>query len=300
MNLNEFYDDCQTLPDNERQWLDVFYRNVVEVFGEDNQNFDNDYNVCRLFYGRSLSLSRAQYYRKKKLVHRLYNWLTAKGAVSDEYASKVYDLRLQDIVLDSELYRYYFKDLDHVLKYISFVGRKNGMGAYDDMLNIKAIAILSWYNVGLAELLSLHKTDLHPATQTVTTEKKQIHLSEEHFDILRRFAEVDIHRGFPSQKEQVYVESPFLVRSARQTHLNPNNIQCAIRRFNTVSTKYGKELSLLNLRRNGIFSEVYTSTEHKTVDSIIRDLIDCNVAFSLGYKEFYERWKRLIIGGGMD
>lgn len=296
MNLSAFYDECQKLPDNERQWIDVFYKTVLEVFGEDNQSFEDRNKVCKLFYGKSFSLSKAQYYRKRNLVRNLYDWLAEQGVVSEDFRKEVYELRLQDVVSDAELYRHYFKDLDEALNFVTFIGSINGMGEPNDMLNIKAIVILSWYQVDLDELLELRKTDLHPETNTVVVNERPIQLAVKHFDVLKRFAEIDVHKGFPSQKKQIYMSSPFLIRSARQISLNQNNIQKAIQRFNVVAAEYGKELSILSMRRNGVFSQVYASGDKKTVNTLIKELLGCDNAFAFGYKEFYERWKYLMIG----
>ena len=298
MNLSIFYDECQTLPDNERQWVDVFYRTVIDVFGEENQNFANLSKVCLLFYGKSSTLSKAQYYRKRNLIRKLYDWRVKQGAVSENFAQKVYDLKLQDVVSDGELYRYYFQDLDSALDFVRVVGQSEGLSEYDDLLNIKAIVILTWHQVDLSELQELHKSALQLETHTVLVGEKQIQLTIEHFNILKRFAELDVHRGFPSQKQQIYMSSPFLMRSAKQVSLSPNNIQKAIQRFNSVAVEHGKELSILNLRRNGIFSQVYAAGDEKTANTIIQELTGCDTAFAFGYKEFYERWKRLITGGG--
>ena len=298
MNLSAFYDECQTLPENERQWVDAFYKTVLEVFGEDHQSFEERDKVCKLFYGNSSSLSKAQYYRKRNLVRRLCDWLVTQGAMSEDFRKEVYALQLQDVISNVELSHYYFKDLDEVLDFVTLVGLFKGMGELDDMLNIKTIVILSWYQVDLNEMQNLHKSALQLETNTVLVGEKKIQLTIKHFNILRRFAELDVHRGFPSQKQQIYLSSPFLLRSAKQMSLSPNNIQKAIQRFNSVAVEHGKELSILNLRRNGIFGQVYAAGDEKTANTLIQELTGCDTAFAFGYKEFYERWKRLITGGG--
>ena len=148
MNLSAFYDECQALPENERQWVDVFYKTVVDVFGEDNQSFEERDKVCQLFYGKSSSLSKAQYYRKRNLVRKLCDWLVTRGAMSEDFRKEVYGLQLQDVISNVELYHYYFKDLDEVLDFVTLVGSLKGMGDFDDMLNIKAAVILSWHQAG--------------------------------------------------------------------------------------------------------------------------------------------------------
>ena len=74
-------------------------------------------------------------------------------------------------------------------------------------------------------------------------------------------------------------------------------MQKALGRFNLVAADYGKELSSLSLKRNGIFERVYNSGDEKTAGILIREITGCDTAFAFGYKEFYERWKQLIVGG---
>ena len=298
MNFDPFYERCQQLPENDKRWTDAFCATVSDVFIGDEPNFESLGLICRLFYGKGKSVSKAQYYRKRKFVHLFYEWLYEQGVVQQDTLDKVYSLRLGDVVTDYELTHYYFENLDDALDFVRAVGISQGLGGYDDLLNIKSIVILSWYQVDLMELQELHKSALQPETHTVLVGEKQIKLKIEHFNILKRFAELDMHRGFPSQKQQIYMSSPFLMRSAKQVSLSPNNIQKAMQRFNSVAVEHGKELSILNLRRNGIFSMVYASRDAKTANTLIQELTGCDTAFAFGYKEFYERWKCLITGGG--
>lgn len=297
MNFDLFYERCQQLPENDKKWADTFCATVLDVFDDDEPNFDDFGLICRLFYGKGKSVSKAQYYRKRKFVHLLYEWLYEQGVIRQDTLDRVYSLRLGDVVTDYELAHYYFEHLDDALDFVRTVGMSQGLGNYDDLLNIKSIVILSWYQVELSQLQELHKSALHSETHTVSVGEKQIQLTIEHFNILKRFAELDVHRGFPSQKQQIYMSSPFLMRSAKQISLSPNNIQKAIQRFNSVAVEHGKELSILNLRRNGIFSQVYAAGDEKTANTLIQELTGCDTAFAFGYKEFYERWKRLITGG---
>ena len=297
MELRAFYEHCQSLPENDRRWVNTFYEDIIKIFGEEHQTFENIEKVCRLFYGISSSLSKAQYYRKRKLVWELYKWLETQNAVSHEFAQKVYHLQLKNVVLNTELLRCYFKDLDEALDFVSFVGSMNGMGSYDDLLNIKSIVILIWNQVTVEELCELHKSSLVSELTSVSLRDKTIYLDQKYFNILKRFSELDLHKGFPSQKMQIYLNSPYLIRSAKKIKLCKNNITKVILRFNAVSAKYGKEFSILNLRRNGIFSKIYTSRRDDTANTLIQELIGCDTSFAFGYKEIYEEWKRLLIGG---
>lgn len=299
MNLSLFYSECQSLPENERRWVDAFYKTVVDTFGEQDQSFSDLHKVCSLFYGNhSSKLCKAQYYRKRKLVLELYTWLAKKNEVSDDFLEQVRNLKLQDVVSNAELYLHYFKDLDAALNFITKVGMTKGLGDYDDLLPIKAITILTWHQVATSELLDMKKSDLKIQDNAVAIGDRVIQLDEKYFNILRRFSELDVHKGFPSQKMQVYVSSNFLMRSSKRINLCQNTLQKTLERFNTVAVEHGKELSLVSLRRNGVFSQAYASaSDDKTSNSIIQEILGCDTAFAYGYKELYERWKLAIAGG---
>lgn len=298
MNFEPFYTQCQQLPEKDRKWVDAFYRTVTGVFDEEHPEFQNPDRICRLFYGKGTSISKAQYYRKRNLVRMFYDWLYQQGAIDKQLVEDVYKLQLKDVVTDYELSHYYFKDIDDVLGFVSKVGAVKGLNEPNDMLNFKTIVILTWYGADLQEMLSIQKSDLNRDSHTVTAGNKVLNLTAECMDILCRFADIDIHKGFPSQKQQVYAASPYLMRSSKQAHMNPNNVQCAVRRFNLVAADYGHEISILNLRKNGIFRQVYDSSDGKTVNTLIQEITGCDTAFAVGYKEFYERWKHYMIGDG--
>ena len=210
MKLSTFYEECQPLPENERRWFDFFYQTVIDVFGEENQDFQNMHNVYSLFYSkRSSFLSKAQYFRRRKFVFKLYDWLEEKRAVDKGFVEKVHSLKLQDVISDVELYRHYFKDLDAALDFVRGIGQLKGLGDYDDLLNIKAIVILLWYQVDVSDLLELYKSDLCTDRNVVMVNGREVQIPVEYFNILVRFASLDVHKGFPSQKLQNYKDSRY-------------------------------------------------------------------------------------------
>lgn len=297
MKLTAFYDECQQVPEKEKARTDFFYQTICDTFGEDCDNFESMDKVCRLFYGNAKALSRSQYYRKRKLIRKFYDWLVGQNAVHKDFVQRVYDLQLQDVVSNVELYRYFFKDLDEALDFVRLVGAGKGMGRDKDLLSVKTIVILSWYQVELLELQELHKSDLQPETNTVLVGDKTIQLTPEHFDILKKYAEAETYKSFPAQTPMVYISSPYLMRTNRRIQMNPVNLLKALERFNVVAEDYGRELSYFNLKRNGIFSRIYAAGDDKTANRLVRELTGCDTAFACGHKELYERWKQFIVGG---
>lgn len=300
MDYTNFYERCKQVPEKEIKFAETFCNLVEEIFAEENCSYLDIERISRLFYGHGSSLSKSQFYRQRKFILMFYGWLQEQGLVDQEGVDLVHSLKLGDVVLDYELNHYYFSSLDRALDFVRLIGAREGMGDYDDLLNIKTIVILTWHGVKLPELLEVKKGDLHPDVEAVTVGERTVKLQTEYFNILRRFSELDMHKGFPSQKKQVYVASTYLMRSAKQDCMSYNNAQKALQRFNAVAILYGKELSILNLRRNGIFVAAYQATDDKTVNTLIQELTACDTAFAFGYKEFYGRWKNLFFGGDND
>ena len=297
MNFEPFYMQCQQLPEKDEKCIDLLYKTISEVFGGDKPQFGSPDKICKLFYGKGRSVSKSQYYRKRKIIKLFYDWLYEQGAVDKETVRRVYDIQLDDVVTDYELSRYFFKDLNEVLEFIRMVGTSQGFDDPDDLLNIKAIVILLWYGVELSEIVGIKKSDLNRNDNTVKVGQKSFPIEPEHMSMLCRFSDIDIYKGFPSQKQQVYVSSPYLLRSAKQPLMIPNNVQCAFRRFNLVASQFGRELSVLNIRKNGVFWRVYTRDDNtKSINNIIIELTGCDTAFAFGYKKIYERWKCVKMG----
>ena len=296
MNFEPFYTRCQELPDKDRKWVDGFYSTVLRTFDDEEPQFQNHVMICSLFCGDHGGVSKAQYYRRRIFVRMLYDWLYEQGYVTRDTLEYVYSLRLSDVVTDYELSRYYFKNLDEALDFVALVGRANGLDSEDDMLNIKTIVILAWNGLESPEMASIKKRHLNEVNGTVVIGEKTLHIEPKYMRVLCKFANIEMHRAFPSCRQQLYVESEYLMRSSRQSCMTPNNIRCAIWRFNDIADSYGRELSIPHIRRNGVFCKVFESTDERSVNTLVQEVTGCDTAFAYGYKEFYTRWKRWTIG----
>jgi site-specific recombinase XerD len=248
--------------------------------------------ICRLFYGNNSGLSKAQYYRKHKLIKFFYRWLCDENFVSENVYEQVCSLKMGDVVSDHMLDLYYFKDLDSAINFVSHIGALHGMNSPDDLLNVKSLIILSWHGLNASEISLIRKVNLDKNNCSVLIPEisKCINIPNKYFRIIERFAELDLYRLFPSQATYEYMVSPYLMRSARSRNLSENNIRHVIKRFNE-SGDYGKKLSLLELRKNGIFQML---SEHSNGDNYkkdIKEILDCDNSFAFGYREFYLRWK---------
>lgn len=294
MNLEQFCAQCKSTEGKDRRWAEAFCETLDGLF--DDNNFEDMGKVCSLFYGKGTGLSKAQYYRKRKYVIALYDWLRDCGAVSEEFAKRVVSLKIEDVVSEDELSLYYFRNLDSLLGYIRLVGLTFGMRENDDLLIVKSIAILSWHGVDLDEIVTIRKSDLKVGDKTLPLygeNPRTIQLEDEHFKILTAFAESKTYRSFPARRESSYQPSAYLFRSDKQDRLTSNSLRCTLKRFNFEAKEVGQLLSVIAMKKNGIFCEVLkrSRTSDETVNSIILDICGCDKFVAFGYTRFYSRWE---------
>lgn len=299
MDFSLFFEKCnQALPNN-TPVVDAFYKTVQEVLGDcEPEQLSEPMKIIQLLYGQTETLGKAKYYSRLKLVRMLYEWLEEQGLVSDAVLQYVNGLKFQDVVSEYELMKYYFSSLEDVISYITFVGAQKGLGDQDDLLHIKTIAILAWYGLDSEQILSMTKIGISRMDNRIRVGDDIIHIQDaEHMTILRRFASLDMHRGFPSQKSQTYVSTPYLMRTERQPTMNLNSLRCIIHRFNVEAKKYGKQISVLHLRKNGWFYQMIHSDGRKSDHAMIVELAGCDAALACSYRCCYDRWKKLISRG---
>lgn len=294
MNLERFCAQCKSTEGKDRRWAEAFCETLDGLF--DDNNFEDIRKVCSLFYGKGTGLSKAQYYRKRKYVIALYNWLRDCGAVSEEFAKRVSSLKIEDVVSEDELSLYYFRSLDSLLGYIRLVGLTFGMRENDDLLIVKSIAILSWHGVDLDEMALIRKSDLKVGNKTLLIRgenERTILLQDEHFGILRMFADATTYRSFPAQRESNYQSSMYLFRSDKQDRLTSNSLRCTLKRFNLEAKESGQLLSVIAMKKNGVCCEVLKRSKDsdEVINSIIQEVCQCDKFIAFGYAKFYHRWK---------
>lgn len=289
--FDQFLDKCKLMPEKDKPYIDAFLNYLVGSF--EGENFADLRTVIRLYYGNGKSLGKAQYYRRRKLVIALYECLLDEGAIDREIYEMVCNLKLNDIISEDELTTYYFKDLKSVLNYIKNLGAFFGLGSDDDLLQIKAIVILIWYQIDVNDMPNIKKVDLDDLSRSVQVGDKNIIVGEPYYDILKKYAEAITQMSFPKQKLQKLDSSPYLFRSEKRPRLTYDNLICSLKRFNREAG--GRQLlSYSSLKRNGIFEMTYKSECEevgKSAGKLISNYsgVDRNVAF--GYVRLYQRWK---------
>lgn len=294
MDYEPFLRRCETKFPKE-ECLEVIVRKIEEVFADD--DFRNNTRACELFYING-KIGKAQFFRMKKYVKELYEWLFEQGKVTHEQREYVSSLTMDDVISDEEIRSCYFSSLDGALDFVRAVGRRCGLNDEDDLLMIKSIVILSWYGLERSEMVGIRKGDLSVADKTVLLHNgNSVVLQADHFNILKRFSELDVHRGFPTGRRQVYEYSPYLMRASRSLQMDKEKITQAIKRFNVVAIDhFGHRISTRALQNNGAFFRILESgeTDPRALTVIIKNIVGCDRHAAFWYKVMYEKWKNIF------
>ena len=291
MDFTPFFKRCDNMPENDRRWAKSFCQTVSEVFGDSEVRLQNIGDVCALFYGQGSGLSKAQFYRKRKFVVEFYTWLFEEHKVDQDFLSKVISLKMEDVITTDELEHFYFKNLDSALGFVNLVAVQKGFSQTEGVLNIKSLIILVWNGFDLMDIVELKKSDIDIGSDKILFDGKEVEIDHKYIKILSDFAKIDKHEGFPSGKVQDYLPSSYLFRSSRAAQLQPNNINCSLRRFNEVAKYYGHVLGLNALKKNGIFSRLSSSEDQVKISQQIQKMTGCDRFVAFDYAHFYVRWK---------
>ena len=293
MDYEPFLRRCESKFPKE-ECLDVIVRKIGEVFADD--DFRHNARACELFYITD-KISKAQFFRMKKYVKELYEWLLESGKVTESQVEYVAALTMEDVISGEEIKTCYFSDLDSALDFIAAVGRRCGLGDEDDLLMIKSIVILSWHGLGRSEIAEIRKSDLVRVNNSIVVKNREpMVLQIRYFNVLHRFSSIDEHRGFPNGKKQVYEDSPYLMRASRTVHMDKDKISQAVKRFNLVAAdQFGHRISTKAIRNNGAFFRMLESAQDsRTITATAKAIVGCDRHAAFWYKVMYEKWKSIF------
>ncbi len=243
-------------------------------------------------------VSKSKFYEMKAFLIRLFSWLQEQGEDTAAMVERLKSVSIDQVVRPDRAARYIFRDETALDGSIRRVGERLGLGGENDLLNIRAAALLWWYGVTARELPDIRKADVDVLKRCVTVpaDGRRLLLSPAAMEVVRRYAYTDEVRSFPSGKRQTYVDSEFLFRSGKCDRLNDKNLCDMLRRFNRVAAEDGVQLHVPTLNRNGMFPEVYAwEQELKNKEEAIRQVIPAkNLPSVYAFRFHYEQWKRLF------
>lgn len=298
MDYEPFLRRCEAKFPKEECFGSVIKR-INEVFPDN--DFRNSSRACQLFYITD-KISKPQFFRIKRYVKELYDWLFEQGEVTEEQREYVASLTMDDVISDEEIRRHYFQDLDSALDFVRAVGRRYGFDNDDDLLIIKSIVVLSWCGLNRSEIAEIKKADLVESDKTVLFRNRtKIVLSADHFSVLARLAELDVYRDFPAGRTKMYADSPYLIRTSKTTQMDEGKIQQAVKRFNVIAIdQFGQKLSIKALQNSGVFCKMLEAEENDSQCSTtdIKNIVGCDRHAALWYKIMHEKWKNIFYPDG--
>ena len=243
-------------------------------------------------------VSKSKFHEMKAFLLRLFTWLGEQGEDTATLVERLREVTIEQVVEPEDAAPYVFRDEEALDRAIRRVGARVGLGGEEDLLNIRAAALLWWHGVTARELLEIRKSDLdfEKHCVSVPADGRRVLLRPAAMEILRRYALTDEVKSFPSGKKQTYVDSEFLFRSGKCDRLNDKNLCDMLRRFNREAAQDGIQLHVPTLNRNGLFPEVYArEQELKNVEEAIRQVIPAkNLPSVYAFRFHYEQWKRLF------
>jgi hypothetical protein len=260
--------------------------------------------LCKTFFmQKTNAVSRSHYQKIKNYLLNLFDYLDVCSVVPS-----------QEKVADSREIVYFFKDLDDVFGFVDLVGfaKMDNYDPSEDLIFIKAIAILAWYGFSMQEIVDVRKSDLiaidgaygvylstSEDTETAnSSDKKLIPMTKQAFDILSFCSSLEMYRSFPSGKVQVLKGDPHLL-------FRPAYVDCdelkkeypiyLMKYFNNAAADVSdKILSIKNLRKSALFE---TIREDKTDRSLIEKIMGytkCPINHAYAYRKQYSRWAELF------
>lgn len=301
MNYEPFLRRCKAKFPKE-ECFEAICNKIAEVFPAG--DFSKKEDACLLFNVTG-KIGKAQFFRMKKYVKELYDWLFEQGLATQEQIDYVSSLTIDDVTSDEEIRSFYFKDLDSALDFVRTVGGRCGLNDDNDLLLIKAIVILSWYGFDRSEMIEIKKADLD--IQNYAIRRQNIKLTvfdSKHFETLHQLSIREVHRGFPEGRTVTYASSPYLMRTARTAQMNVDKVSQVIKRFNGVAAERlvsKHKFSINALQNNGIFYEVLRQrTEENSLTEVVLNITGCDRPAASWYKAMFERWEAVYYGGGAE
>lgn len=241
------------------------------------------------------------FYQIKTLVVDFYEWLVAEGVVGAPIVEYVRSLTIRDVSLNERTIREnYFADIDQVLDYINLVGSQYGVGGEQDLLQIKAVAILSWLCIPHRDIVSVRKDEVAPSTQYSIQNRVRygIALTPRCITLLKSAADASMYRTLGG-KTFAYCDSEYLIRAKGKPQIAVGNLNRIIAQVNDFGgDKFHKYLSINTLQKNALLyqmMQIYgTPSRHE-----IMELLQCNEAQATWWKSLFDVWYRVYHAEGV-
>lgn len=301
MNFEPFYERCEQLPPRERSASVEICSMLPKIFAD--MNYGSIEKVKYLFSGSKSHIGRTQFNCKRKVILMLYEWLLQLGEVTNETIEDIKALRIQDVISDRELSKYYFRDFNDCIKFIDLVCSQNGSTEKNGgALQMKSIVILLWNFVDLNEMPSIRKSDIDTENKIVKirgNNARDVALGDYEISVLREFATRDRFNSIGGGYSMFYCSSPYLFRSSKSPQIDYNSIFCYIKKFNSLSEKYKRCISASSIRQNSVFCRILDDeVAGAPAASLISDVIGCDASAAHSYAQTYRWWKSMFVKEG--
>lgn len=302
MDLQDFCQSCQNLSEKEQSILPQFCLDVEKIFGQGEPNYQNEGKIISLFYGDSKKLGRSMFFYRKKLIKLFYEWLQRLDLIGKGTVEYVSSLTYGQIVASDTLAHYYFKSLDSVLKFINLVSHDPG-GYEERFLPLKTVVILLWYGVDIAQIPFVKRADLNEGECSVAISNSNggycLKLEETYFSIIQKYANAFVIYGSVAGRRLTLSKSEYLMRTDCRfaqfgDHMTEKGVRRLIVDFDKVAERLGHSLSVIELRKNGVFCRAYQFDKEgiPVNQALEKGAQNTSVAITAGMVDLYLAWKQ--------
>ena len=299
MNFEPFYERCKSL--GEKYKTDVAY--VCNVAGGifESGGYDDAYNIKQLFRSDTSKGSGTFFYRRHRVVIMFYEWLFDNGAVLQETVNYVKSMKPLDAILDEDLSRYYFRDIDECLRFVEVVCAQSGASLQSGAaIPMKSIVILLWHGVNLSDIPDIKKGDLDVERKTVEIHGKNtrtIQLNDEEVSVLSEMASRNRFGSMGSGYVMNYCSSPFLFRTPSSGQTNYNSLFHLVKKFNGLAgDRFRQEIRPPALIKNALFCKTLEGEKSGVKpDSFIRKELGCSPSTAFRYAQTYYWWRSMYV-----
>lgn len=279
--------------DYEKRNFELWLTAVKKTIGNENleELFKDKDFLFKLFYlQKNSGVSMPSYYQIKKHIETMASYYMIKANVPSRKE-----------VLASKRYSFLYKDLVSLINFIDKVGH-NKLEKYNkenELLNIKAIAILGWHGLSKSEIVNLPSRSVTKSDgkHMIILDDRTINIELYEYNILNGLSQTISYRGFPSGKMQTYKSNPnYLFKSIKpiDTPIDEDLIAYYLKGFNSAA-KSQHTIIYQYLRKNGLFAEIHeeikSSIDEVNMKKLIMQKFNCNYDMACGYEVEYNQWE---------
>lgn len=197
-------------------FIEKKFCSALSECGKYPSDFCSKSSACNVIIKSGDGLNNITKYKElKKLLCYFYSWLKDNYDIPDEILDVVKSIRMNDVTVENTISTLYFKNLESLVNYFSFVNTSFGLNGEKSLMQIKCVCILLWNGIDAEDMINIKKSDLNKTERSVLIKGDQLYLGNL-FACFENFAESTWYQSFPDGRVHRFVASEYLFRSCKK------------------------------------------------------------------------------------